>query len=106
MVILTANRKKRAEIYDRIASYYESLGKEDKSGEKATAGYSNFFKDLVELNKNELTDMGNNTTAITLYNEIANQIGANASNFFNAGCGYKRGFRWTVRSHSESLGSA
>lgn len=82
---IDSKQKKRAEIYDRIASYYESLGKEDKSGEKATAGYSNFFKDLVELNKNELTDMGNNTTAITLYNEIANQIGANASNFLTQG---------------------
>ena len=29
--------------------------------------------------------MGNNTTAITLYNEIANQIGANASNFLTQG---------------------
>lgn len=80
---IDSKQKKRAEIYDRIASYYESLGKEDKSGEKATAGYSNFFKDLVELNKNELTDMGNNTTAITLYNEIANQIGANTNGHKN-----------------------
>ena len=78
-------QRKRAEIYSRIGSYYEALGKEDISGESTNAGYSNYFKDLSELNKNELIDMGNNTTALTLYNEIASQISVRADNFIENG---------------------
>ena len=78
-------QKKRAEIYSRIGSYYEALGKEDLSGENTIAGYNRFFEDLSKLNQNEFIDVGNKTTALTLYNEIAVQISNHAENFLANG---------------------
>ena len=78
-------KRKRAELYSRIGSYYEALGKEDPSGENENTGYSKYFKDLEELNQNEPIHMGNTTTALTLYNEIASQISQNALNFMSLG---------------------
>lgn len=78
-------QKKRAEIYSRIGSYYEALGKEDLSGENTIAGYHRFFEDLSKLNQNEFIDVGNKTTALTLYNEIAVQISDHAEDFLANG---------------------
>ncbi|MDO4555737.1 MAG: serine/threonine-protein kinase [Lachnospiraceae bacterium] len=79
--VIEEQKRKRVEIYNRIGSYYESLGKSDLSGETENVEYNNFFEDLSKLNQNELADMGNQTTAITLYNEIAVQISSHAFHF-------------------------
>lgn len=72
----------RAKIYAKIGSYYETLGNSDPSNESTrSAGYNDFFKDLVELNKYGINQLKNKATAITLYCEIASQIGNNANNF-------------------------
>lgn len=84
---LSKSQLKRAEIYSRIGSYYLALGKEDKSGETGTATYANYFSDLTELNQYEPSQMDNTVTAITLYCEIASQIGDKANDFLINGDG-------------------
>ena len=84
---LSKSQLKRAEIYSRIGSYYLALGKEDKSGETSTATYANYFNDLVELNQYEPSQMDNTVTAVTLYCEIASQIGDKAKDFLTNGDG-------------------
>lgn len=84
---LSKSQLKRAEIYSRIGSYYLALGKEDKSGETSTATYANYFNDLVELNEYEPSQMDNTVTAVTLYCEIASQIGDKAKDFLTNGDG-------------------
>lgn len=78
-------RRNRAEIYSRIGTYYQSLGKVDKSGESTNANYNSFFGDLALLNNSEVVALGNNTTAFTLYNEIAVQISDHAQDFLSNG---------------------
>lgn len=84
---LSKSQLKRAEIYSRIGSYYLALGKKDKSGEMGTATYANYFSDLVELNEYEPSQMDNTVTAVTLYCEIASQIGDKANDFLTNGDG-------------------
>ena len=84
---LDESKLKRAEIYSRIGGYYAALGKEDKSGETSTATYSSYFNDLVKLNAYEPSQMNNPVTAVTLYCEIASQIGDKAREFLTGGNG-------------------
>ena len=84
---MSESKLKRAEIYSRIGDYYAALGKEDKSGETGTATYSSYFNDLVKLNTYEPSQMDNTVTAVTLYCEIASQIGDKSKDFLTNGDG-------------------
>ncbi|MBQ9156756.1 MAG: serine/threonine protein kinase [Eubacterium sp.] len=79
-------KRARARVYARIGTYYMSLGTTDKSGEKTdnnSSNYQQLFNDLVELNNYNPEDLGPSQAAITLYNEIAIQIGRNAASLGN-----------------------
>lgn len=84
---LSPEKKARAKIYSRIGSYYLSLANEDKTGERTEGNYTVFFHDLVTLNHYSPEQLGNPQAAVTLYCEIAGQLGAHAGFFLTKGKG-------------------
>ncbi len=78
---LKQEKKTRAAIYARIGTYYPGLNQGGRTGENISNDYQAYFEDLAALNEYSPDSLDNQQTAITLYSEIARQIGENAGHF-------------------------
>lgn len=80
---INEDKSARADIYARIGTYYSSLIHGRREGEEAEGDYRTFFNDLTALGRFSPEEIGNPGTALTLYNEIASQIGDHAADFLD-----------------------
>lgn len=81
---LDTRKVQRASKLGRIAEYYARLGIESKSGDN-NINYAEYWKDLCEVTKGDITAFDNTTTALMVYQEMVYQIYVNALKFEQAG---------------------
>ncbi|MFG6369307.1 MAG: serine/threonine protein kinase [Lachnospiraceae bacterium] len=81
---LDVRQIQRASKLGRIAEYYARLGIESKSGD-AYISYAEYWQDLCEVTRENITALDNATTALMVYREMVYQIYANAIKFEQAG---------------------
>lgn len=81
---LSENQLERAKRLGQIASYYENLGKESKSGDSKVS-YRQYWDDLVAASEGDIASLDNETTALIIYKELASQIYINVNKFHKDG---------------------
>lgn len=81
---LDARQIQRASKLGRIAEYYARLGVESRSGD-TNISYAEYWQDLCEVTKGNITALDNATTALIVYREMVYQIYVNAIKFEQAG---------------------
>lgn len=81
---LDARQVQRASKLGKIAEYYARLGVESRSGD-ANISYAEYWQDLCEVTKGNITVLDNATTALVVYREMVYQIYVNAIKFEQAG---------------------
>ena len=83
---LTEGETLRTRLLGRIASYWDGLGKEKKSGDPQVS-YADYWKDLEELSRLELEQKDNRITALVAARELAGRLADCGSLFYRDGIG-------------------
>lgn len=83
---LPFSKKLRAERLYNISAYYSKIGNVSKSGDAAIS-YVAYWEDLCLSAAGDIVDTDNVTTALLVYNELANGVCNNAALFYREGIG-------------------
>ena len=83
---LTEGELLRTRLLGRIASYWDSLGKEKKSGDSQVS-YADYWGDLEELSRLDLEQNDNQITALVAAREQAGRIADCGAFFYRDGIG-------------------
>ncbi len=81
-------QKKRSAILASIASYYDSLGQQNRAGD-STISYRAYWDDLISLVHEDLAKEDNQRTALVGYKELTYQIRVHAYEFSKDGVSKK-----------------
>ena len=77
---LSDQKKWRASILEKIASYYAKLGQKNLAGDD-TVSYASYWRDLSSLLNANITTIDNAKTALITYEEITYQVRMHAMDF-------------------------
>lgn len=81
---ITLAQRERAKRLSNIASYYVSLGQQNKAGD-SNVSYADYWADIAQLSKGNIVQLDNAKTALVVYQETVYQIRVHANDFRKAG---------------------
>ncbi len=81
---LDSNKVERARRFARIAGYAQRLDTRDRAGDNDVT-YRDYWDDMTELTKGDLTALDNEQTALVMYNEMVYRITVDTVKFRQAG---------------------